>query len=120
MISLYRRNIGKRCKSKNSSKGKGGTRVVNGIGKFNNEERILLNNICKDESLTKLTKEDVKTSLMISREIVNDDLMVELIDDLLDTLENMPEQEWKQTKMLLPFPVVEADSVVVQPDDDLM
>ena len=86
--------------------------MVNGIGKFNNEERILLNNICKDESLTKLTKEDVKTSLMISREIVN--------DDLLDTLENMPEQEWKQTKMLLPFPVVEADSVVVQPDDDLM
>lgn len=60
--------------------------MVNGIGKFNNEERILLNNICKDESLTKLTKEDVKTSLMISREIVNDDLMVELIDDLLDTL----------------------------------
>ena len=58
--------------------------------------------------------------MMISREIVNDDLMVELIDDLLDTLENMPEQEWKQTKMLLPFPVVEADSVVVQPDDDLM
>lgn len=94
--------------------------MVNGIGKFNNEERILLNNICKDESLTKLTKEDVKTSLMISREIVNDDLIVELIDDLLDTLENMPEQEWKQTKMLLPFPVVEADSVVVQPDDDLM
>ena len=93
--------------------------MVNGIGKFNNEERILLNNICKDESLTKLTKEDVKTSLMISREIVNDDLMVELIDDLLDTLENMPEQEWKQTKMLLPFPVVEADSVVVQPDNIL-
>lgn len=52
--------------------------MVNGIGKFNNEERILLNNICKDESLTKLTKEDVKTSLMISREIVNDDLMQRL------------------------------------------
>ena len=38
----------------------------------------------------------------------------------LEEEENMPEQEWKQTKMLLPFPVVEADSVVVQPDDDLM
>ena len=53
--------------------------MVNGIGKFNNEERILLNNICKDESLTKLTKEDVKTSLMISREIVNDDLVERLL-----------------------------------------
>lgn len=77
--------------------------MVNGIGKFNNEERILLNNICKDESLTKLTKEDVKTSLMISREIVNDDLMVELIDDLLDTLENMPEQEWNRQKCCFHF-----------------
>ena len=53
--------------------------MVNGIGKFNNEERILLNNICKDESLTKLTKEDVKTSLMISSEIVNDDLVERLL-----------------------------------------
>lgn len=82
-----------------------------GIETFNNDERILINNICKNENLLKLTKNDVKNSLIFSREIADKDdaMVIGLIDSLCETLTDMPEEEWNKLKMLTPFPVIEAD-----------
>ena len=80
-----------------------------GIDIFNNEERILINSVCKGELLSDFMKEDVKRSLLFSRQISNDNMIKDLLDGLLAKVDAMTDAEWDDLKMLTPFPVIEAD-----------
>lgn len=75
---------------------------------FDNEERILINGICKNEKLSRLTKNDVLNALRFSRQITdeNDSMMIDLIESTYEKVGNMSEAEWEKVKMLTPFPVV--------------
>lgn len=77
------------------------------IEKFNNEERTFLNSICKNETLSSLTKEDVVQSLRFSQQITNEEdaMLIALVDSTLDKVLNMTESEWNELKMQVPFPV---------------
>lgn len=89
---------------------------------FNNEERVLLNGICKNESLSSLTKEDVLNSLLFSRQIANEDdtMITDLIDSTSFKVKNMTEDEWNELKMKVPFPValLAEDEVSEVPTDE--
>lgn len=82
---------------------------------FNNEEKILVNAVCKGAKLSDLTKEDAVLSLMFSRQITSDDdsMMIDLIDGTLEKVKGMADAEWDKIKMLVPFEVVMADEVAV-------
>ena len=90
-----------------------------GIEYFNNEERVLINSICKGENLPSLTREDVMQSLLFSRKVASDD-MVSLVDDTYFKFANMSNIEWDDIKMLVPFPVAVAveDEVSDVPSDE--
>ena len=89
---------------------------------FNNEERILLNSICKNEKLDELTKEDVVRSLLFSRQIANgeDGMVLDLIDGTVSKVSGLTEDEWNSLKMLVPFAValVAEDEVSEVPADE--
>lgn len=80
-----------------------------GIDVFNNEERILINSICKNEMLSDLMRGDVKTSLVFSKQISADSMIIDLLDGIIAKIESMTDAEWDKLKMLTPFPVTQAD-----------
>ena len=75
---------------------------------FDNEERILINSICKNENLSKLTKTNIEDSLLFSIQITDDIMINELLDATYSKMKNITETEWNELKMLIPFPVVAA------------
>lgn len=79
---------------------------------FNNEEKVLVNAVCKGKKLSELSKEDAVLALVFSRQITNDDdaMMLELIDGTMEKVKGMTDAEWDELKMLTPFDVV-ADGV---------
>lgn len=81
-----------------------------GIENFNNEERILINGICKNENLNKLTKKNMEDYLKFSCQITDesDTMLTGLIEGTCSKVESMTEEEWDKLKMLVPFPVVES------------
>ena len=74
---------------------------------FNNEERVLINSICKNEILSDLTKEAVLRSLKFSRQIVNDKdaMVVSLMDGIISKMQLLTDAEWDEMKMKVPFAV---------------
>lgn len=78
-----------------------------GIGFFNEDERILINAICKGEKLDKLTKKDAEEYLFFARQITNeeDEMTIDLVETTYQKVQNMTEEEWNQIKMLTPLPV---------------
>ena len=74
---------------------------------FNNEERVLLNSICKNEDLAGLAKNDVLQSLAFSRQIANEDdsMVISLVDGLAEKITSLTEEEWDDVKMHVPFAV---------------
>lgn len=82
-----------------------------GIENFNNEERILINGICKNENLNKLTKKNMEDYLKFSCQITDesDTMLTGFIEGACSKFESMTEAEWEKLKMLVPFPVVESD-----------
>lgn len=89
---------------------------------FNNDERILLNNICKNEKLPELTQAQVLESLLFSRQVVNEDdsMLVDLVDGTYSKVKGLTEDEWSELKMQVPFPVplVAEDEVSEVPTDE--
>ena len=75
------------------------------INCFNDEQRVLLNGICMGIRQKELTKERVKELLIISKENVNDDMVLELIDSTFDDLDLIKEDDWNELKAFLPFEV---------------
>lgn len=92
------------------------------IDVFNNEERVLINEMCKGEKLSSLTREDVLTSLTFSRQIANDgDTMItDLLDGIATKVGTMTDNEWEKLKMNVPLPVAQTaeDEVSEVPTDE--
>jgi len=74
---------------------------------FNNDERMLINSICKNEPLSTLTKDAVLRSLKFSRQIVNEKelMVVNLMDGIISKVQNMTDSEWDEIKMNVPLDV---------------
>lgn len=89
---------------------------------FNNEEKVLINGICKNEKLSELTRLDVEVSLLFSAQCTDerDTLMMNLVSGTLAKIQEMSDAEWDKLKMLVPFPVAatEEDDVSEVPDDE--
>lgn len=87
---------------------------------FNNEERVLLNAICKNEKLSALEREDVLASLLFSRQITNDSeaMVIDLLDGAIAKVQQLTDAEWDKLKMLTPFPAVTGDEDEVPTDED--
>ena len=82
---------------------------------FNNEERVLLNGICKNEELATLSRERVLDSLTFSKQITDDKdtMILDLLDSTYSKIKVLEENEWDALKNLTPFPVA------VMPEDDV-
>lgn len=80
-----------------------------GINIFNNEERVLINGICKNEKLASLSKKNVLDALAFSRQIADesDAMIIGLLDGAITKLEAMSDGEWDELKMATPFPVAQ-------------
>lgn len=92
------------------------------IDMFNNEERVLLNSICKNEKLSALTREDVLKSLLFARQVAGDAMIADLVDSTSSKVQSMTDEEWNELKMIVPFPValiVEDEVSEVPADADL-
>lgn len=89
---------------------------------FDNEERVLVNGICKNEKLSTLTRQKVLDSLTFSKQITNDsDMMIlGLLDSTYAKVKAMTDEEWDALKVLTPFPVavMPQDDVEVVPADE--
>lgn len=87
---------------------------------FNNEERVLINGICKNEKLSGLTRTDVVNSLLFSRQICEDGMMADLIDGTIEKVNALTDSEWDELKMKTPFPVAQTaeDEVSEVPEDE--
>ena len=89
---------------------------------FNNEERVLINGICKGEKLSSLTREDVLASLTFSRQIADDgDTMItDLLDGTAAKVRAMTDDEWEELKMNVPLLVAQTaeDEVSEVPEDE--
>lgn len=89
---------------------------------FNNEEKVLINGICKNEKLSALTKADVLNSLSFSRQICEDGMMADLIDGAIEKVNALTDHEWDELKFRTPFPVAqtaEAEVSEVPLDEDV-
>ena len=91
---------------------------------FDNEERVLVNGICKNEKLSTLTRQKVLDSLTFSKQITNDsDMMIlGLLDSTYTKVKAMTDDEWDALKVLTPFPVAVTpqDDVEIVPADENM
>lgn len=89
---------------------------------FNNEERVLINSICKNEKLSSLAKQDVLNTLLFSRQIADegDSMMIDLLDGIIKKIQGLTDGEWDELKMNVPFPVamVAEDEVSEVPSDE--
>lgn len=82
--------------------------------RFNNEERQVLNDLVKNQSIQELTKESVLKDLMFSRDTTMENgnvipemqMQEELFSGLIQTVEAMEQAEWEEMKLLFPLPVV--------------
>lgn len=82
--------------------------------RFNNEERQVLNDLVKNQSIQELTKESVLKDLMFSRDTTMENgnaipemqMQEELFSGLIQTVEAMEQTEWEEMKLLFPLPVV--------------
>jgi len=93
--------------------------------RFNNEERQVLNEIVKNQSIQELTKESVLKDLKFSRDTTMENgnvipemqMQEELFSGLIQTVEAMEQAEWEEMRFLFPLPVVtdeaEDDGVLV-------
>lgn len=88
---------------------------------FNNEQKVLLNGICKGEKLSTLKREEVLDSLLFSKQIVEDAMMADLIDSTFAAVKALSVEEWDAIKMLAPFDVAVdpyAEDVAEVPTDE--
>lgn len=89
---------------------------------FNNEEKVLINGICKDEKLSALTKNDVLNSLTFSRQIADegDTMITGLLAGTIAKVKTLTDAEWDELKMRTPFPVAQTteDEVPEVPADE--
>ncbi len=90
------------------------------IDVFNNEERVLINGICKDEKLSTITRQKVLDSLNFSKQISTDAMIMDLLDSTSSKMKVMTDEEWDALKVLTPFPVavLPQDDVEVVPSDE--
>ena len=86
-----------------------------GVERFTDEERVLINQICKNEKLSTLTKADVLKTVMFSQQVAgdDDDMVSDLLEEVFDKLKDMTDAEWDELKMLVPLPVA------INPEDDV-
>lgn len=93
-----------------------------GIDIFNNEEKILINGMCKGEKLSSLTREDVLASLSFSRQVATDgDTMItDLLDGTASKVSAMTDAQWEALKLIVPLPVAQTaeDEVSEVPADE--
>lgn len=93
-----------------------------GVDIFNNEEKVLINGMCKGEKLSSFTREDVLASLTFSRQIVDDgDVMITgLLNGIAAKIIAMTDAEWEEMKMNVPFPIAQTaeDEVSEVPMDE--
>ena len=91
---------------------------------FNNEQKVLLNGICKGERLSAMTREVVMESLLFSKQIVEDDMMADLVDSTFSAVKALSDKEWDEVKMFIPFAVAvdpyEEDIAEVPTDEDVL
>lgn len=92
------------------------------INYFNNEEKVLINGICKNENISSLKRNDVEVSLLFSASVTDesDTMMMNLISGAVIKIQNMSDADWDEMKMFVPFHVVatEEDDVSEVPDDE--
>ena len=92
------------------------------IDVFNNEERILVNGICKDEKLDSLSRQKVLDSLTFSKQITDDTdtMILDLLNSTYSKVNVLTDAEWDALKCLTPFPVavVPQDDVEFVPTDE--
>lgn len=82
--------------------------------KLNNEERQVLNEIVKNQSIQELDKESVLKDLKFSRDTTMENgnvipemqMQEELFSGLIQTIESMEQAEWEEMRLLFPLPVV--------------
>lgn len=82
--------------------------------KLNNEERQVLNEIVKNQSIQELDKESVLKDLKFSRDTTMENgnvipemqMQEELFSGLIQTVESMEQAEWEEMRLLFPLPVV--------------
>lgn len=93
-----------------------------GIDNFNNEERVLINGMCKGEKLSALTREDVLASLAFSRQIADDgdEMITDLLDGTAAKVIAMTDVQWEALKLNVPLPVAQTaeDEVSEVPTDE--
>lgn len=91
---------------------------------FNNEQKVLLNGICKGEKMSAMKREDVMESLLFSKQIVEDAMMADLVDSTFSAVKAMSDKEWDEVKMYAPFEVAvdpyEEDVAEVPVDEDIL
>lgn len=89
---------------------------------FNNEESLLINNICRNEEIFELTRDKVIQSLRFSQQIASKDdtLVSDLIDSTLAKMESLSDFDWEALRMHIPFPVslYAEDEVSEVPEDE--
>lgn len=82
------------------------------MNRFNNEERQILNQIVKNQSIQELTKENVLKDIKFARDIMDDkaepilEMQKELLEGLVQTIETMEQTEWKELILRFPLPTV--------------
>lgn len=73
------------------------------IDMFNNEERIVINSICKGSAIKDLTKTRLLNGLVFAFEVSTDADIIALLRGLIAKVDSLTEEAWTKMRMFLPF-----------------
>ena len=72
---------------------------------FDNDERIILNGMTENTSLSKLTRERLLSQLAFAIDACADAELRDVLEGLVTKLENASDREWEEVRTHLPFEV---------------
>lgn len=75
------------------------------INHFNDDERIILNGICRNKIISSLTKRKVEDELLVAISMIdeNEQMAIDLYEGAREKLKSMTDEEWDELKLCLPF-----------------
>lgn len=80
---------------------------------FNNDERIIINQVFAGAEFAKVTKDFLLSHLEFMLEATSDDEMKALLEGLIDKVHGLSDMEWDDLKLVIPLDTDYALEVLV-------